>query len=104
MKTIKIKKSFRNGSKLLFIIVPDNYSDYEINESVEVECDKDQSGQSYGYDTDWEIETDIDVITKVLNDKISYNNYKSENLKLEKINLYDYLNDINISKLDKNPL
>lgn len=103
MKTIKINKSFRNGIKVLYVIVPDDYSDFQINESVEEECNKDLCGQSYGYNTEWEVETDIDVTTKVITDKITNIDYKRSKLEKERDNLTDYLYDINISQLNKDP-
>ena len=103
MKTIKINKSFRNGIKVLYVIIPDDYSDFQINESVEEECYKDSRGESYGYDSDWEIETNDDVITKVIDDKITNIDYKRSKLELERDNLMDYLHDIHISQLNKDP-
>ena len=41
MKTIKIKKTYSSGSKLLYVIVPENCSESIIKQYVEIECDKD---------------------------------------------------------------
>lgn len=102
MKTIKIIKSYSSGSKILYVIVPENCSESIIKQYVEIECDKDLSGRSNGYSFVWEVETDIDVILGVIKNNLIFINHKIETLQYEKVDLHDYLNDINISQLDKN--
>lgn len=103
MKTIKINKSYRNASVILYMIVPDNYTDYDINESAEEICENEQGGKCHGYNMNWEVETNIDVITKVIDDEIEYIDHKRSKLELERDNLMDYLHDIHISQLNKDP-
>lgn len=70
MKVVKIIKKYRNGSIEHFLLVPDDRSNINIEFDVQEWCESNQSGLIYGYDYDWSIVEDLDLIKKVLKDKM----------------------------------
>lgn len=70
MKVIKIKKSVRGGSIEHFLILPDNYTEDDIESDVLDWGESEGSGSNYGYRLDWnEVEDNI-IIKKVCEDKL----------------------------------
>lgn len=79
MKVIRITKSYRNGSKELFLVLLDELDllekedlDDEIKSLVEKECDRDGSGSNYGYSCKWSLVKDEEdwVINRAVKEEI----------------------------------
>lgn len=86
MIVVKIEKSYRSGTRELFLIIHkreiyEGFGNEAIEYKVEERCEIDPGGHSYGYDYSWEIVNDKETIKKVLSDEL-----KSINRKIERLN------------------
>lgn len=80
MKVIKIKKSFRQGSIEHFLIIPDNYTEDDIESDVLDWGEYEGSGSNYGYRLDWDTVKDKNVIELACENKLSMLNEQIDNL------------------------
>ena len=90
MKVIRIKKSYRNGTKEHFLVLLNDSQD-NIDYLVEDWCESEPSGMNYGYSFEWSFVEDEKLIKSILKDKIKLMNNQIETLKNKKCEMEKYL-------------
>ena len=83
MKVIKIIKKFNCGEKEHFLVLLDGKdSKDDAYYAAERWCERDVSGQNYGYSWDWSFVKDLEVINQVLKDNMARIDRKIEDLEI----------------------
>lgn len=94
MKVIKIDKTYRNGTISHFKVIHDEMSKEGIDNLVEMWCEDDPTGQSYGYTYDWNFVDDKDKIRGILKHNIDLTKSKINKLIDEKNRMEKYLSEL----------
>ncbi len=91
MKVVKINKTFRNGSEEHFLVFEDNVDIEAIDDSVENWCERDPSGQNYGYSWEWEFIEDRVIISDVITKEINKLHNQIQSLLDRKLKMEDFI-------------
>lgn len=94
MKVIKIEKSFRNGVIEHYEVVSDSHTNEYITDIVETWCERESSGQNYGYSWEWDFVDDLSTVKEVIIDKMKIIDNKISDLKSEKLEMEKYYESI----------
>lgn len=92
MKVIEVFKSYRNGNKTHYLVLPNEFSDTDIDIAAEEWCQSDSNGHNYGYNYDWNIILNESLIKDVLKNELKLINSKIKKLKTEKLKIEEHLN------------
>lgn len=108
MPFVKVKKSYRNGTvvKVLPIFgIYDSYNESDVEEHIqdviEEWASNEPSGQNYGYRLDWETITDVNDISKAIDDEVLLLNKQKDSIsrKIHKLKFIKQIKTLNLSKL-----
>lgn len=91
MKVVKIRKSYRNGENIKYLVLNDSVKESSIEYLVESWCEKDPSGLNYGYSYKYEIVEDRKTIEMVLSKELEEINLKISKLNNKSKEIKDYL-------------
>lgn len=94
MKAVRIKKTFRNGEKIHFLLIGSDATDEDIEDAVKYWAEEEGSGQSYGYKIEWATSTDKEELRKLVQQKIKNNNERMFQIEIELITLNTFLHTL----------
>ncbi len=94
MKVIKIEKSFRFGNIEHYEVVSDSHTNEYITDIVETWCERESSGQNYGYSWEWTLVDDSELIREVVKEKIKIIDKKISGLRSERLEMENYYGSI----------
>jgi hypothetical protein len=69
IKVYRARKTYRNGERIQhFVIVAENPDDIEwmAEDIIRTWADRDPAGQNYGYDIEWDVETNQKLIDQAI--------------------------------------
>lgn len=92
MKIVEIIKSYQNGNKTHYLVLPNEFSDTDIDIAVEEWCQSDSSGQNHGYSYDWNVILSESLIKDVLKNELKLINSKIKKLNTKKLKIEEHLN------------
>lgn len=91
MKVVEIKKYYNAGVKTHYLLIVDD--EISVLDEVDEWCEKDPCGQSNGYSYEWELVDNIEIIEKVISDRIKRCNEAISFFQNEKNKITDYLTE-----------